>query len=304
MQKRNLLSDDPWDEIKDDPRKGLFEKAMGFITQPIILPLIISVLFYIIVSNFYINFYDGLSLPFYTLNLPLTFYLNAGYNFLIFLTSFLIIPLTIIVIYISLKEFVQLKLKLIIIFLFFSLVLSLIYAISLITYFSILDIISLSIKLTFELSLLIVIIYRIKSPGIAPEYIYPYMLMFLSVFILIVYTIPNDAGYLMAENLKKGGPDNFEVQLYLKDSNISIPNNTFILISQSNGNLYLIEKNCSATEDSKLYIIPEEEIKLMTMNKNTSKYSVYVQILNLLNNFREDICTVSQNFNISEIGKI
>ena len=71
------LNDDPWEKDIE-----IYEKIASFIAQPTYLPILITALFYLIISNYYINYFNRLSLPFYTLNLPLTFYLFAGWQLL------------------------------------------------------------------------------------------------------------------------------------------------------------------------------------------------------------------------------
>ncbi len=79
--KKDLQSDDPWAEDNDPPLKkvGLI---ISYLNQPTYITLLITIIFYVIISTYFINYFDRLALPFYTLNLPLSFYLDAGYNIL------------------------------------------------------------------------------------------------------------------------------------------------------------------------------------------------------------------------------
>jgi len=52
----------------------------NIINSPAFIIVVFSMLFYITVASYYINFFNRLSLPFYTLNLPFSFYINAGYS--------------------------------------------------------------------------------------------------------------------------------------------------------------------------------------------------------------------------------
>ncbi|MCX6679574.1 MAG: hypothetical protein NTX42_04295 [Methanothrix sp.] len=67
--------------------------ALKYLNQPVFITLLLTSIFYIVVSIYYISFFNRLSLPFYTLNLPLSFYLSAGNDILnIILFIFLALP--------------------------------------------------------------------------------------------------------------------------------------------------------------------------------------------------------------------
>lgn len=57
-------------------------KFLEILANSTFITLSISVMFYIIIASYYINFFNRLSLPFSLLELPFSFYLNAGYNLL------------------------------------------------------------------------------------------------------------------------------------------------------------------------------------------------------------------------------
>lgn len=81
-KKRTLLSDDPWaNEINTDD--SITKKVITFISQPAYLTILLTAIFYLIIANYYVNYFGRLSIPFNVLNLPFTFYLESGYNFLV-----------------------------------------------------------------------------------------------------------------------------------------------------------------------------------------------------------------------------
>ena len=86
------------------------------------------------------------------------------------------------------------------------------------------------------------------------------IVMILFSFISFPALLGNDA----ANKLIKGSLNNFEVQIHMKNQSINIPNSTFILVSQSNGNYYLVEKRNPVPEVVKLYVIPQSEISMIT----------------------------------------
>jgi len=66
-------SDDPWiDETVP------IESHLSQLNNPVYIITFLSIIFYMFISIYYSNFFAHLSLPFNTLNLPLTFYLASG----------------------------------------------------------------------------------------------------------------------------------------------------------------------------------------------------------------------------------
>jgi hypothetical protein len=87
----NFRSDDPWAE----DRVPLYERIISvlfYLNQPTYITLLFTAIFYIIIATYYISFFNRLSLPFIALNLPLTFYLSAGFYVLRFLYIFYFSP--------------------------------------------------------------------------------------------------------------------------------------------------------------------------------------------------------------------
>ena len=69
---------------EDFSTKYITNKIIFYIKKLPVL-VVISSLFYLVLANYYISYYNTLSFPFFTLDFPLTFVLNAGYVFLSFL---------------------------------------------------------------------------------------------------------------------------------------------------------------------------------------------------------------------------
>lgn len=70
-------SDDPWIEDFEVPSLRIPSCLYNF-NQPAYILGLITVLFYVFLSIYYVSFFNRLSLPFYTLNLPLSFYIFAA----------------------------------------------------------------------------------------------------------------------------------------------------------------------------------------------------------------------------------
>jgi hypothetical protein len=98
VNRERLRSDDPWAESDDLSHKKV-ESILSHLNQPTYITLLFTIIFYIITSTYFVNYFDRLALPFHTLNLPLTFYLNAGQNILkalVYIVLNIILVLTII----------------------------------------------------------------------------------------------------------------------------------------------------------------------------------------------------------------
>ena len=69
------ISIDEYKKIMEKKREKESQKKVdqiiSLITTPVYSILILSVIFYILVANYYINYFNRLSLSFFTLNLPL-----------------------------------------------------------------------------------------------------------------------------------------------------------------------------------------------------------------------------------------
>jgi hypothetical protein len=86
------------------------------------------------------------------------------------------------------------------------------------------------------------------------------------IFIFIILTmITPYFGIISAENLIRGNEGSLNIKLELKDENPELLNHTLILVIHSNDKYYLVEKNESVPRDVTLYIIPDDQIKMITV---------------------------------------
>lgn len=142
------------------------------------------------------------------------------------------------------------------------------------------------IKVFFILILILaaegLLFMKIKKIPFRQIFMLPYMKI-ISLFVLtlliisIINTFPAMVKYYSAEDLVKGYSDHFEINLSLKEKNNSLNNKTFILVMQSNGNYYLIEKSGSLQESvpQNLIIIPETQIQTAAVKRVNFNRSAY-----------------------------
>ena len=257
-----------------------FDKIISFLTShPTYLPIVITAIYYMVIANYYINYFNRLSLPFFTLNLPLSFYLSSGYHIL----NITLLLLLLMLYYLELTEhthklrnnskYFTLFLNSLLVFIFMPLI--------------IIGIVSMTLPYDFlqnNLYILVVMILlfcflitQLRKMAKKKDFNKIDCIITILIFIFFVVAPPSIFGEIAAQSLIKGESDNFQVRLDLKDKNTSIPNNTFILVSQNNGNYYLIEKNNLPAKSTKLYVIPEKKIKsiLMEHNLNSSNNTLF-----------------------------
>jgi len=91
--------------------------------------------------------------------------------------------------------------------------------------------------------------------------------IFLNIFLiyLIIFVYIPILGTNSAENLIEGTDGSLEIELDLNYNNYSLPNGTLILVTHSNNKYFLIEQNKSHLENENLYIIPDDQIKMVTV---------------------------------------
>jgi hypothetical protein len=71
----------------NDPVKSMKRWLSRFLDPTFVLAFGTAI-FYIIISEYYVSYFQRLSIPFQTLDLPLTFYLSAGKDFLYVIIAF------------------------------------------------------------------------------------------------------------------------------------------------------------------------------------------------------------------------
>lgn len=326
---RTLLSDDPWaNEIKIDD--SITKKVITFINQPTYLTILLTVLFYIIVSSYYVNYFNRLSIPFNALNLPFTFYLESGYNLLLVIIFFILI---VIISLISLSMLAESKkeavyslkriqyyrnlfklhtkrsIRKLLIFASFSeftnLVSPIIIGIGALAFLMAFFIIFSAwayfflpqqsfkewIFLTISIATLIIYPITIKffTKHDTGHYIFGIklyiskflILLYLFIIIFSIHDIPSIMGINAAEDLIRGEGSYSEVQLYLKDQNISLSNKTLIFITQCNGNYYLVEKSNPVPKTAKMYIVSEKEVKMLLIERCYNYSNKYLLTKNI-----------------------
>ncbi len=173
-------------------------------------------------------------------------------------------------------------------FLIYGILWSIIY--SFIQFFSYLITIPLSIMFIFELILLYIVLkkfylreitiadikmFLFKSFGINIRLSTPRQKQLLiSIFLfcliffnlLFLFTLADN----YATNLVEGKLENYEVMLNLNESNCYLPNETFILVMQHEGCLFLVQKKVPAPRHSTLYVVPITKINYCVINLNDS----------------------------------
>lgn len=271
MQKEN-------EQQKRDPSEknllAYYDKIISFITQPISVPIIITAAFYLIIANYYVNFFERLSLPFFTLNLPLDFYLNAGYYLLRFFTDLIILVVFVLTIYyVYLIFWVNSEDKYDKYFFVLALVALVCAPIYFLKAIPISEILDFQTTIAFLLVILGILHWQqyVKKTETEPDKTNAEKIIFIFIFFCVAFTftyLPQSLGTHAADRLIRGDSANWEAQLHVKDKNISIPNSTLILIVQCNGNYYLAQKSNPVPEVIKLFVIPEDEISMITLIHN------------------------------------
>lgn len=258
--------------VDDDPSYD--ERIVSFIKQPTYLPIIVTAAFYMLITSYYVYYFKSLSMPFFTLNLPLNFYLNAARSLLYFLSILILTGVYFFSTY-SLLVF-PLKTKYPkLIYLLFLLPILAIFA-------SVYPIIHLVMFSSIILVILSIIYIYFSSQNSHPKMKQILIMCLMTLILVVLINVPSFYGGIDAYRLINGDAGAFEVGLLAK--NLSISNNTFILISQSNGNYYLIEKNSSKNKTPILYVIPEKEVNMITIKYKPESFDATLasKILNTL----------------------
>jgi hypothetical protein len=73
-------SDNPWDEEEAEKKKSWVGKInFSNLAEPTIFGAIITAFFYLLISGYYDSYFQRLSIPFYSLDLPFTFYIYSAH---------------------------------------------------------------------------------------------------------------------------------------------------------------------------------------------------------------------------------
>jgi hypothetical protein len=228
-----------------------------------------TIFFYLIVSEYYISYFQRLSIPFYTLELPFAFFLYAGHWIAY---SFLILILFIVILRFEIKENEVIKIKdhiILIISFFLILIISTdSVTISVITTLFLLTVIS------FYNILLVYKKLKVEQKNKYHNFISLRLVLTCILILIFTLALPYYLGINSAENLIKGSESNQEIRVEFKEKT-DLSNKTFILITQSNNNYYLVERNQSAPKTEELHIIPNDQIKRISIKNNEKEKNTY-----------------------------
>ncbi|OPY55085.1 MAG: hypothetical protein A4E48_00155 [Methanosaeta sp. PtaU1.Bin060] len=225
-------------------------------TEPTIIIALVTSIFYTSISGYYIAYFKRLSIPFYTLDLPFTFYLNAG-NGILYALYYLIILVSLGgSLEIAVKMYKNGKFDRRDLFWFISGLC--IFALLLLFIFNFVK------NIFFILFVLLMTIhfydfiykkYRNKNYETLTV-----QNLFIVAFIICI-SIPSYLGTINADKLIGGDAGSLEVKLDLDNKSPDLLNKTLILVVHSDGKYYLVEKNKSIPKEPNLYIIPDHQIK-------------------------------------------
>ncbi len=251
QEKYSPRSDDPW--IKEKEKKNsTISKIIDFAVNPLIFPttflILTSIAYYIYICRYYSAFFESLSIPYTSLNLPFTFYLSAGLGIL---PLMIIIPLVLLFPFIIYDLYLYYKT--------FKILFGVAYPVCADKSEPI-D----SSKAAKQLNK--VFLNRPKNRKIIVYIIGISLLMFF-------YYYPSIQGSSDARNLIEGKTGSYHATLELKDNNIRLDNKSLILVMCNENKYYLVEKNSSATKHVKSYIIPDSEVKMATLSIRDSLIS-------------------------------
>lgn len=261
-------SDDPWDEEKEDyPIDNKKERERPFwynkiilsnLSEPAIMIAFITATFYIFISSYYISYFQRLSISFHALDLPFTFYLKAG-NSILYVLYYLILLATSIG---SLKTAIKLYKKgardke----FIFMSISFLCFFAFVLYTVLNLVGNISIIISILLLIMFILVFPYENYKRGDYKNL--NFMNIFLITLIISVIT-PAPLGINDAEKLIGGAAGSVEVKLILNSNIPDLLNKELVLAIHSDSRYYLVEKNETLPKEVNLYIIPDNQIKMI-----------------------------------------
>jgi phosphoglycerol transferase MdoB-like AlkP superfamily enzyme len=104
------------------------------------------------------------------------------------------------------------------------------------------------------------------TDGIVEQLTHQHIIFILVVIILVAMTVFSYLGDFNAEKMLNG--TRIQMHIVPKDQNISILDQPLFFVRYANGNYYLSENNRSdGGRKSEIYIIPNSEIKMITMNE-------------------------------------
>ena len=278
MPKKSVpRSDNPWDEEKEDQKKTWVGKIkFSNLAEPTIFGAITTAFFYILISGYYDSYFKRLSIPFYSLDLPFTFYLYSAHWILYFIYYILL--------FFMLSDGLKRGFEAYSKASKYDKVAIMITQIILIM--AGLFVLSPFIDCGWNLSIIIfsvlipiIFILFLKDKHTKGKIDQEFVILAIFLLLVVSTTIPPNLGRSAAENLIRGEEGSFEAKLDLKNGNPDLLSRTLILVIHSNNKYYLVEKNESIPKEVKLYIIPDDQIKMATIEavggESRSVYEIY-----------------------------
>ena len=246
----SLIDNNQNEDLKADPSESESDVHSGNISNRIGISLFAPIatgILYIIFANYMATYCQTLSLPFGSLDLPSSFYLYAIYELMrpFYMTLILIYILrkTIINKYYT-DEFICMA--------------------SVVTFFMYMGYTN-SYGLAFSISFAVFFYGIMKSDEKMP--MGTNWEAFLILFILL--TASNAIAFSKGTNIIIGGYGSSEIELELKDINISVSNETLILVLYTDDIYYVVEKRTPAPQSPTLYTIPKEQVKSANIKRVT-----------------------------------
>jgi len=266
-EKYSPRSDDPLDKEKEEnpgekekEHKSWLDKTrFSNLAEPAIIVVITTAFFYMVVAGYYISYYKRLSISFYSLDLPLTFYLYAGNNILNSIYWLIISLFFIRTVYYGITAYKKIEKNKETAFMYLMLI---VYSIVVVT--SILNFIK-NVFVLFMILLMILISIPFFNKAYKEKSYKTFDFITLSfIFIFLIFiSIPSNLGNISAESLVRGDAGNLEVKLDLDNKSPDLLNKTLMLVIHSDSKYYLVEKNESVPKEVNLYIIPDDQIKMI-----------------------------------------
>lgn len=225
----------------------------NLIEQPAFIIALVPAIIYFITFLYYYRFCNRLSTP--LSNLFQVFYLNG-----LLILSVIIIYSLLVYLYLVYVERHRSRYPLIL----------LIILLAIILIYSIINSIQVIYVILILYSLLVpmLIANYLRESGQVYERFWKYFSVIAVIFciLVIIYYLPR-MGEMDAENLIKGANGSLEIKMELKDPASFLENKTLILIMYADGKYFVTEKIESINEKSKLYIIPDSQVKTAIIEK-------------------------------------
>lgn len=255
-----IEEDDPGDKEKEIEPKSWFDKIrFSNLAEPAIIVVITTAFFYMVVAGYYISYYKRLSISFYSLDLPLTFYLYAG-NSIIYSIFWVILLIPLInTAYHAVRIYKKMEKSKTTIFMYLTLIIYSIFVV--VSIFNLIkNVFAFLVILITILDFIWILLLYYKKRSYKT---FDFMSSFIIFIILLYILIPPLLGNISAESLIRGEAGSLEVKLDLDNKSPALLNKNLMLVIHSDSKYYLVEKNESLPREANLYIIPDDQIKMI-----------------------------------------